>query len=179
MRIDAFLVLTLGGAAIDGESTDTEYRKSIEIHNFKTGGGVGADESMLPDHPKRGRNYGTFGFEIDKGLDAASPYLFRAYCSTFSKRFHPEQNLFRKAEIFFRKAGGGDTGGRGQVYLAMTFAQVILTGYSLTQSSGEMKETVKFAFQTCQLQYQEQTPAGGSQPPKEMKGWSFPLNEPI
>lgn len=178
MKIDAFLVLTHSGGTLDGESADASFRKAIEIANFKTGGGVSVDDKALPNHPKRGRNYGPFGFEIDKQLDAASPYLFKAYASTFSRRFHPEENLFKKAEISFRKAGSPGAAGTGQIYLIMLFTQVVLTNYSLTQSGTAFKETVKFAFQTCQLQYQEQTPAGGTQPPKEMKGWSFPTNKP-
>lgn len=179
--IDAYLKLTPVGATLQGESADSVFAKAIELRSFDTGASVSADANALPpNRSKRGRDYAPFGFEVTKEVDATSPYLFQAYCTTFSRRFLAEKNLYRKAEVTFRKAGKGQAGNTGEVYLTLEFEHVLLTGYSLdTKADGESEETVEFAFRICKLRYQAQSAGGETQPPPELKGWDYRANTPV
>lgn len=183
--IDAYLKLTTSSTQAAGETLDTIFTDGVEITHFSTGGGSHARKTPDEEMPLAlvfGRNHCPFNFEINKAVDTSSPYLFNAYCTTYGQFFLPNVNVFQGAEVMFRKAGAGGAAAEatpGVVYLTMKFEQVVLTSYALNTSSGVASETVKFAFRTCKMEYQAQTPAGGTQPPKEMKGWDFLKNKPV
>ncbi|QEL19458.1 type VI secretion system tube protein Hcp [Limnoglobus roseus] len=183
--IDAYLKLTTNSSQAGGEAQDSIFHEEIEISSFSTGGGGSHSKEENEDMPLAvvlGRSHCPFNFEIGKNADTSSPYLFNAYCTTYARLYLPDVNLFKAAEVSFRKAGAG--GGAadaksGAVYLTIKFEQVVLTNYSLnTSADGAATETVKFAFRTCKMEYQPQTRQGSTQPPKEMKGWDFLKNKP-
>lgn len=183
-KADGFLKIYTGVGAggsvgtLRGESLDSLFAEAIAISDFDVGSADSEAEEILNPTDKAGNKvsaqYAKFGFKITKECDRASPYLFKAYCLTFSKRKVEKQNLFAVAEVTFRKAGGP----KPVEFLTLSFGGVIVTSYSLSvDDDGMTKETVGFRFQACDMVYAQQTPAGTQAPPPEKKGWSYAVNE--
>lgn len=184
MKIDAFLDLKPTAAKLSGESTDKVFTKSIQITEFDTGRSHTRGSGDLPPMSDKLANmYAPFVFQVRKDVDAATPHLFDAYCTTWAGWIVPGVNQFTQADISFRKAGEKTvtaTAISKPVYLKFTFEKLLLISYSLGSSyDGVPTETVKFAFQTVKLRYEQQTQAGGTKPPPEMKGWDFAGNVPV
>jgi len=105
-------------------------------------------------------------FQIVKQLDAASPNLFRAYCTTQDLE---HREVFESATISLRKA----TGGARLPFLKYTFNDVVVVGYSLEiGSDASPKETISMSFAKCRAEYKQQSKSGELSPTVQ-GGWDF------
>lgn len=182
---------------IKGESSDSAFTDAIEIDSFEFGSSMAfshededtpiaklaanrhlADESSPEEWLNTSINEEDFTaydlrdedacqFQITKGLDLSSTFLFRAYCSGQ----HAEQmERFDKAVISLRKMGGGST---PVVYLEMSFQDLIVTLYTLNATDENPKETVKFSFAKCKMLYRVQLTDGSLSKEAMELGWDF------
>jgi type VI secretion system secreted protein Hcp len=129
---------------IKGESLDSKHKDEVEVLSFSWGvtndatikaGGAGAGKANFHDL--------TFVHAIDK----ASPSLLAA-CATGSH--------LKEATITHRKASKGD-----QDYLIIKMSDVIITGVSLSDSSGGSgSENVTMAFAKVDFEYKPQKSDG-------------------
>jgi len=129
---------------IKGESVDAKHKDEIELLSFSWGvtnsgtigsGGGGAGRETFRD------------LSIVHNVDKASPRLLAA-CAT---GLH-----LKDATITQRKAGKGQ-----QEYLIIKMNDVIITGVTLSDTSGEAgSETVSLAFAKVDLEYKPLKPDG-------------------
>jgi type VI secretion system secreted protein Hcp len=130
---------------IKGESLDSKHKDEVEVLSFswgvtndatiKTGGGGGAGKATFHD------------LSFVHAIDKASPSLLKA-CATGSH--------LKEATITHRKAGKGQ-----QEYLIIKMNDVIITGVSLSDSSGGAgSENVTMAFAKVDFEYKPQKSDG-------------------
>ena len=128
---------------IKGESLDSKHKDEVEVLSFswgvtndaaiKTGGGAG--KATFHD------------LSFVHAIDKASPSLLKA-CATGSH--------LKEATITHRKAGKGQ-----QEYLIIKMNDVIITGVSLSDSSGGVgSENVTMAFAKVDFEYKPQNSSG-------------------
>ena len=130
---------------IKGESTDAKHKDEIEVLSFSWGVTNGATIG-----PGSGAGAGKATFQdlsIVHTIDKASPLLLKA-CAT-------GQHL-KEATITHRKAGKGQ-----QEYLIIKMNDVIITGVSLSDSSGGAgSENVTMAFAKVDFEYKPLNSSG-------------------
>jgi type VI secretion system secreted protein Hcp len=154
LAFDAFLYITGGQIAVEGETLDSDFskKKAFEIKSFKievknptsmgsSGGGAGTGKCTLEP------------FEVTKVTDNCSPSMFKT-CATGQH--------YTSATLSVRKAGGGGKSKSGGVYLVYTFYCVFVNSVSWSGSSGDdlPEETVQFAFGAVQVDYTPQKADG-------------------
>jgi len=156
MAFDAFLQITGGAIAVQGETLDTTFSKlkppAFEIKSFKievknptsmgsSGGGAGTGKCQLEP------------FEVGKTTDNCSPSLFKT-CATGQH--------YDSAILSIRKAGGAGASTTGIVYLRYTFNCVFVNSVSWSGSSGDdlPEETVQFAYGSVTIEYWPQSSKG-------------------
>jgi type VI protein secretion system component Hcp len=182
MKIDAYLVLEkeTNAVTLKGESLDSAFAKALALTDFEFGSPSTEFDDLLNrsgTDKKFTAQYAKFGFSIDKELDRASPYLFQAYCLTYSGKVTQSQQIFARATVSFRKASGGE---EPLTFLEMVFTGVVVVSYSVNfGEDGKGKESVGFRFKTCQLQYTPQTAEGTGSVPLAPRGWNYQLNTKI
>ena len=145
MAVDMFLKLD----GIDGESTDEQHIKWIEIESFSWGvsnpttigsatSGAGAGKAVPGD------------FVVVMPFSAASPQIFKK-CVTGAH--------YQTALLSMRKAGGNRSA--GQEFLKYTFGTVFTTKIEWGGSSDEgPEESITFVYGGLQVQYYPQKPDG-------------------
>jgi type VI protein secretion system component Hcp len=182
MKIDAYLVLEkeAGTVSLKGESQDSVFGKAIALTDFEFGSASTEFDDLLN---RSGQDkaftaqYAKFGFGVDKELDRASPYLFQAYCMTYSGKVTQSQQVFARATVTFRKVSGDEA---PLTFLELAFTGVVVVSYSVNiGEDGKAKESVGFRFKTCQLEYTPQTAAGKGGVPLAPRGWNYQLNTKI
>jgi len=170
MAFDAFLQISGGAIAVEGETLDGDFSKlkAFEIKSFKievknptsmgsSGGGAGTGKCQLEP------------FEIGKVTDNCSPSLFKT-CATGQH--------YPTAILSVRKAGGGGKSKTGSVYLKYTFNCVFVNSVSWSGSSGDdlPEETVQFAYGSCTIEYTPQTAAGTGSAKVNSQTWNQVTN---
>lgn len=180
MKIDAFLQLESNDKRVKGEAADHAFFEAIEIFDFDVGSAATEFDDLL--NPGTGEmksqraQYAKFGFDIEKEVDKASPFLFQAFCTTFSGNLIDRKNIFNEATVTFRKAGAEEP----MEFLQMLFKSVVVTSYTLTaKEDGKTTEKISFRFKACQMQYVTQAATGGLDRVREVKGWNFVTNRKI
>lgn len=182
MKIDAYLVLEkeANTVTLKGESQDSVFGKALALTDFEFGSPSTEFDDLLnrsATDKKFTAQYAKFGFGIDKELDRASPYLFQAYCMTYSGKVTQSQQIFARATVTFRKASGEEN---PLTFLEMVFTGVVVVSYSVNfGEDGKAKESVGFRFKTCQIEYTPQTETGAGGVPLAARGWNYQLNTKI
>lgn len=160
MAVDMFLKLD----GVDGESTDEQHIKWIEIESFSWGvsnpttigsatSGAGAGKAVPGD------------FVVVMPFSAASPQIFKK-CVT---GVH-----YQTADLSMRKAGGSQRA--GLEFLKYHFDTVFTTKVEWGGSSDEgPEESVTFVYGTLQVQYYPQKP-DGTLGDLVASGWDFIRN---
>lgn len=160
MAVDMFLKLD----GVDGESTDEQHIKWIEIESFSWGvsnpttigsatGGAGAGKAVPGD------------FVVVMPFTGASPQIFKKCVSG---------EHYQTALLSMRKAGGSRAA--GQDFLKYTFGTVFTTKIEWGGSSDEgPEESITFVYGTLQVQYQPQKP-DGTLGDLVASGWDFIRN---
>jgi type VI protein secretion system component Hcp len=182
VKIDAYLWLvpSKGGQSgwLRGESADFVYSEKIAVASFDIVSAAEFDDVLNPTDEsgkKISATYAPIGFKIDKEVDRASPFLFKAYVQLFSKLIKPESPPFSSAQVIFRKAGDSTP----VEYMTMYFVNLVVTSFSLScGEDGASKESVGFRFQGSAIAYTPQTAAGTAGSERGEKGWSFAKNSP-
>jgi type VI secretion system secreted protein Hcp len=146
MAVDMFLKLD----GVDGESTDEQHIKWIEIESFSWGvsnpstigsatSGAGAGKAVPGE------------FAVVMPFSAASPQIFDK-CVT--------GDHYETAVLSMRKAGGSQRAA-GQEFLKYSFGTVFTTKIEWGGSSDEgPEESITFVYGKLQVQYQPQKPDG-------------------
>jgi type VI secretion system secreted protein Hcp len=144
MAVDMFLKID----GIDGESSDDQYVKHIEIMSFSwgvsqtstghTGGGMGAGKVSMQDI--------SFVAHVSK----ATPLLMKACC---------QGEHFKKATLFIRKSGGDQ---QDQNYLTYTLEDCLISSFQAGGGGGDDRpmESLSLNFSKVQVTYLEQKPDG-------------------
>lgn len=135
---------------IEGESADAKHKGEIEILGWSwgesnsgdaaRGGGMGAGKVAMQD----------FHFQITSSK--ASPHLFAACASG---------KHIPKAVLTCRKAGGEQ-----QQYLTLSFADLLISGYSVAGGGGGdvlPSESISFNFSKIEMEYKVQDAKGNVQ----------------
>jgi type VI secretion system secreted protein Hcp len=161
MAVDMFLKLD----GVDGESTDEQHIKWIEIESFSWGAsnpttigsatsGAGAGKAVPGD------------FVVVMPFTSASPQIFKK-CVT--------GDHYQTAVLSMRKAGG-DQRAAGQDFLKYNFATVFTTKIEWGGSSDEgPEESITFVYGSLQVQYQQQK-SDGTLGDLVASGWDFIRN---
>ena len=110
-------------------------------------------------------------FKVKKGLDAASPGLYLAYCQRMAKAKRAvaagetPKTKFKSAAVKARKAGTTQ-----QPFLILTFDKVSVETYSLSLDGPVPVENVGFRFEAVRIEYAEQKAAGDLTPYSSVTG---------
>jgi len=158
MASDYFLKIE----GIDGESTDDKHKNEIEVLSYSwsesqagthgAGGGGGSGKVSMAD------------FSFMMMANKASPKLMLA-CAT--------GDHIPSAKLTLRKAGGEQ-----QEYMAITFSDVLVSGYS-TGGGGEIpSENITLNFAKVEFEYKPQKPDGTLDSPIKT-GYDLKLNKKI
>ncbi len=138
MAVDYFLKID----GIDGESTDSKHKNSIDVQSWSwgetqvgahaSGGGGGAGKVSMQD------------FHFVMQVNKASPKLFLA-CATGEH--------IKKAELLCRKAGKEQ-----QEYLKITMSDLLVSSYQTGGSSGDVipVDQISLNFAKIEWEYKEQ-----------------------
>ncbi len=186
--VDLFLQLVdYNDKPVVGESLDNEFKKAIEISEFKLDGDS-AESRASEDKPKkkakkegpqsrrgcmkrRKRKKEKKGpyckFEITKSVDASSPSLLLAYCWTISSKEAVFGPKFASAKVTVRKSGG-----KQFKFLVFTFEEVSVINYSLDVKSEYPEESMTFKFEKISMMYFPQK-ADGTLDVLRSAEWTF------
>ena len=160
MAVDMFLKLD----GIDGESTDEQHQKWIELESFSWGvtnpttigsatSGAGAGKAVPAD------------FLVVMPFSAASPKVFQKCVSGAH---------YDTVVLSMRKAGGNQRS--AQEFLKYTFQTVFTTKIEWTGSSDEgPEEQITFVYGALEVQYEPQNSDGTLGEPV-LAGWDFIKN---
>jgi type VI protein secretion system component Hcp len=162
--VDLFLqLMDYNDKAVVGESLDNEFKKSIEISEFKLDGDSAESratdseedtddtDSEKPKKKKKKKKEkkGPYcKFEITKSVDASSPSLLLAYCWTISSKEAVFGPKFASAKITVRKSGG-----KQYKFLILTFEDVSVINYNLDVKSEYPEESMTFKFEKLSMLY--------------------------
>jgi type VI secretion system secreted protein Hcp len=155
MAFDAFLLFDgpgNGGPAIEGESTDPDFPKNIEILSFSWGASNPSRISSASGGAGGGK-VSISGFSVTKKTDSCSPALFLA-CA---QGIH-----YKTATVQLRRAGGVKDV-TGYVYLKYIFYKVFVESVQWSGSSGgddTPSESLSLMFGACKIEYTPQTAEG-------------------
>ncbi len=185
MSIDAFLELLneSGQAAVKGECLDAAFGNAhaLQLVDFElTAQGdldsayareldEDSDKETQAKKQKKAR-VSLFTFTVTKEIDAATPFLFQAFCRRWSNAADPK-GKFAKARVTVRKAGGAPL-----VYLKYEFTDVWMYSWELSNKDGDdlPEETIEFCARTYAMQYFPQSNTGVAVRSKPfMAGWDF------
>lgn len=144
LKSDIFLKIE----GVDGEATDKEHSKHIEIESWSFGG---SQES--------GRSTGTGGghgkthlgdLHLTKEMDKSSPILFKLLC---------DNKNFPTVTMTQRKSGANQ-----KDFLKITLKDAGLTSVQSAGSSGIPKESISFSFAKIDIDYKAQNENGSLEP---------------
>ncbi|MGF1580237.1 MAG: type VI secretion system tube protein Hcp [Gemmataceae bacterium] len=186
MSIDAFLELLndSGNPAIKGECLDREFSDgALQLVDFELQAQGELDAAYAhkldlerDDKEEKARQdkakLSLFTFTITKEIDAATPFLFQAFCERWSaKPKDKQQGKFAKARVSVRKAGGTPF-----TYLQYEFTDVHIYSWELSNKDGDdlPEETVEFCATGYNMLYFPQSTSGRQARTRPFEaGWTF------
>jgi type VI secretion system secreted protein Hcp len=160
MAVDMFIKI----GSLEGESKDSKHKAEIDVLAWSwgmsnsgsahVGGGAGAGKVNVQD------------LSFTKYIDKASPDLMLACCNG---------KHFDSALLTVRKAGEQPV-----EYVKIEMVEVMVTSVSTGGSGGEdrLTENVTLNFAKVKVNYEEQTPTGGTGAKPKM-GWDISGNKKL
>jgi type VI secretion system secreted protein Hcp len=160
MAFDTYLAID----TVDGEATQANHEKWIEIYSFSWGASnpttVGSGAAGLS-----AGKVSVSSFNVMKKTEASSAKIFAACCAG---------QHFPKATVEMCKATG--TSGEQQVFLKYVFTDVMVESVQWSGSSGgddQPTESVSFAFAKVAINYSKQDTESGSMAPAGDATWDL------